>query len=306
MKTVKAIPSRNVGSVGDKVKFRGRVFHKAGNGKWGIFLSDEVKAEVLRLYSDEGLTLRAVAARLSDDAYTFPMRYVQDIVNENKRMRSHYGARDKKVVFLDTQKKTIFDLFNNEGFSITDLGYVLGVGRGAVASLFNRYRRKHKAGRRPSEERVNWSRRMSTQMVRTWNSILSEDAQQCTYDEYVRRVRRLTELVYRVYRQLDVSERAHCQHLDHVLSIHDGYWERSRGRNVKRTTVVPFSLIAHPKNLRLVDREVNLEKGDKSLHSPEELKRKVARSKVKLEPINRKKELRMIASKYKLRAYEEN
>lgn len=306
MKTVKAIPGREVGSVGDKVKFRGRVFHKARNGKWGILLSAEVKAEVLRLYSEEGFTLRATAAHLSDDAYTFPMRYVQDIVNENKSMRSHYGLNEKKAAFLDAQRKVVFELFDREGFSLTDLSYVLGVGRGAVADLFNRYRPKHKAGRRHSEKRVNWSRRMSTEMVQTWNSILSEDAQQCTFEEYTRHIRRLTNLVYRVYRQLDVSERAPCQHLDHVFSIRDGYWERSCGRYVKRKEVVPFHLIAHPKNLRIVSREVNLEKGDTSLHSLEELKRKVVKSKVRLEPINRKKELRLIAQKYKLRAYEEN
>jgi hypothetical protein len=302
---LKQKPDRSVGQVGDVVTVLGRKYLKSSNGVWGPVIDKKLLALIKRLYVNEGNTLRATALAVSDAAHTFSSSVIQNVINENKWMRSHYAEAEKKAAFLDGQSTVIFRLFDDEGFSVTDLARVIGVNRNMVAELFVRHGRPHTTGRRHSEARVNASRRMSPELAATWNRILTIDADECSYQEYRKHIRRLTDVVYRVHRRLDCSERSPDDHLDHILSLRDGYWETRSGKRVKRGTVVPFRLMAHPLNLRLVTRNVNLLKGSRSLHTAEELAKKVAACKVKLEPMNRNKELRMIARKYKLRSYEE-
>jgi hypothetical protein len=306
MKNLKQKPSKAEGNVGDVVRVLGREYQKSPNGAWSPVVNSGLLLQIKQAYAVDGLTLRATAKRVSDEAHTFSPSVIQNIVNAHGWMRSHYGEAKRKDEDLNKNKKVLFKLFDDEAFSIPDLALVTGLTRNVLAPLFERNGRAQKAGCRPSEARVNTSRRMSKAMAETWNRVLSTDVNELTYDEYRSRVRRLTDLVYRLYRTHDHNEREYLAHLDHVFSIHDGYWERRAGKRVKRRVVVPFSLIAHPINLSLIGREANLAKGDRSGMTLDTLTKRVNKSRVQLKPINRNEELRMVAAKYKLRPYDQN
>ena len=305
MKTFKKVPERDVGNVGDIAKVGARTYQKAGNGVWGLVITPSIVAQAKELYCVIGMNLREVASALCLPGHpNISHSTIQSLCNREGWMRSHYGQRDSNLSYLKKNKKKIIILYDNHACTLAELKYVTGLSSGISTFFSEHLNRPRKTTGTHLKKRLISCKALHTYARATWNRILSMDANECTYLEYKAAIRTLTDVVYRRFFYSEHIQRSMQNHVDHILSLRDGYWTIKDGKRVKRKKVVPFCLMAHPENMRLVTSKINLAKGDKSIHSVTELSAKVKQSEIQLIPINRKKELRDLAKHYGLERYE--
>lgn len=302
MQRFKSVPDRSIGDVGDIVRVGPRTYLKAGNGVWGLIVDKALIAVAKKLYCEQGLNLRETAEALKLANHpNISHSMIQRLANQYGWMRSHYGRRDANLEYLKKNKKKIIALYDDHACTSRDLYYLTSIDRNVIDSFLF----KDLGLEKDRALRIARGKSFHGLSRTTWNNILTTSADDCTYEEYKKFIRRLTDVVYRRFFYDDHVERSMQRHVDHILSLRDGYWTFKNGMRVKKKRVVPFALMAHPENMRLVSSKINLVKGDASNHTLEELQRKVNKSKIQLVPIDRKKELRELARHYKLELYEE-
>jgi hypothetical protein len=300
MKKLRVIPNRGEGCVGDLIKVGKRTYLKAPNGKWGIVVDCSLVADIRRCYVDQHMTLRETAGAISDEYRLLPSSLVQQVCNQNGWMRSHYGRKEQSQTYLRKHKKPIKTLFTDYGLHLKDIAFITGVGVDTLSKFMRDYLGlSESTGRRVDRLRREQSRlqlsRLSGQQMKTWNSLLELDVDLLSFKEYKRAVRQLSDLVYRAYCLDNHRKRSLSTHIDHIVSIHDGYWKIKDGCRVRRDSVVPLQYMCHTNNLRLLSSEANLLKGDNSDMSIKALKSKVNGSYQQIQKLNRRRWLLTLA-----------
>lgn len=308
MKKWKSVPTGDIGNVGDTVQVGLRIYLKARNGRWGLVIDRRLIAQIKRLYVVQGMNLREVADQLILPGHpNISHSLVQRIANQEGWMRSHYGRRDASTKYLMRNKNKIRKLFTNHPITLRELGFITNINVEYLSGFISTELgiTRHSSGMRPIKTRAINSKELHVVPRNTWNKILAADPNDMTFTEYRAAVRLLTDVVYRRFFYAEHLQRSKKRHVDHILSLRDGYYVRLGTKRIKRNEVVPFKYMAHPENMRLVASKVNLSKGENSAHSLNQLVRKVKTSNIQLEPVNRRSELQAMATQLKLEPHEE-
>jgi hypothetical protein len=309
MKKWKSVPTGDIGNVGDAVRLGPRAYLKAGNGRWGLVIDRRLIAQIKRLYVVQGMNLREVAELLVLPGHpNISHSLVQRICNQEGWIRSHYGRREAALAYLKRNKKKIAILFTKHALTVRELGFVTNVRIPFLSEFISDDLglNRDTTGMRPIKDRAINSKELHIVPRNTWNRILRTDPNDLTVAEYKAAIRRLTDVVYRRFFNEAHKERNYDVHVDHIFSLSDGYYTRKGGKRIKRDEVVPFKYMVHPENMHIVTRQVNLLKGERSNHTLAQLIKKVEASSIQLKPINRRKELRVMANKINLEPYEED
>lgn len=306
MKTWRSVPAKSFGQVGDSVKVGSRIYMKSANGVWGLIVDKKLVSEIRNLYCVQGLNLREVASAVSDSHHVISHSLVQRVCNEQGWTRSHYGRKEASLVYLRKNKKKILRLYDKHACTLAELRYVTGVP--SLSGFFSTDlgRKRSTTGMRPIKDRLVSFQKLHPTSRGSWNRILTTNPNDLTFLEYKLLVRLMTNIVYRRFYHDDHTQRSMFRHVDHILSIRDGFYKMVEGSPRKRDSVVPFKYMVHPLNMRLVSRSVNLLKGEASNHTLRQLIQKIEVSPIKLEVINRRKELRLLAKELGLERYEES
>jgi hypothetical protein len=201
------------------------------------FFTAKQRADIVKLYTGGlGSSTATIGSK-----YGCSYATIRRVLQEENAFNTDSNAK-KRITFSEMQTKVILEKYG-DGASAKSLSIEFGCCQSVMLRLIR-------------------SRGLNTKDYgRGKNPQISDRG-------YVRTGRRLSRKVYRMYRQHinpeGLSSREHNMHLDHILSIADGY---ALGLTI-------FDL-AHPCNLRMLPALDNLRKYKKSDHTKQDLLNKI-------------------------------
>lgn len=269
------IPRTHPGNVGDVIKWsNGHKYEKTKNGKWKLILSQPLKRKILKLYKTS--TLRQVA-----DEVGISMSTVQGVVNEEGASKGKADLIHSTKEKLLVNKRKIFSLYK-KGKSLQEIADLLEI------RDYAHIRKVVEAElelRDPKERAALFIKKAidkgTAGCVKAHNASLSRASKLrfTSYEDYYYHARTITNSVIHAWsRVIDPkSKRSPDYHVDHQLSIFDGWHEYSESKNkyVKRTKPVPLKLLVHPANLKLMPGKTNMTKHSRSHLTLDQLQSKI-------------------------------
>jgi hypothetical protein len=271
------IPRTYPGNVGDTVKWKnGYSYTKSKNGKWALIIPDRLKKKVVRLYKNQ--TFRDISEEVG-----LSMSTVQAIVNEEgvSKGKADLIKHHKQIVQKNRQK--IIRMYVKDSASIQEITECVAL---RDPLHVKNVLQEEGIALRSTSERVNLAFQRSLELgtancvKRNQESLRNAFRKTfTTQSSYKYAVRKVTESVLVVWGDLidTKSLRSYDHHVDHQLSLFDGWniYSQAKNRYVKRSPIVPLHIICHPANLKLMPCTTNMKKNSTSHLSLEELLLKI-------------------------------
>lgn len=275
--SIQNVIDRKEGKVGDRRKHTNGLYYvKARNGKWQLEISPGLVSKVRSLYVKEKINLREVGQRLGICHST-----VSIIANANG-----FGSGKKDVIranknILEKYKKEITRMYVKQGMSFKEIADSLNTRWQLVGTYIKSLGIKR--SQKEQNQLCTISRTQNgndpRQRVLREQDVLKVGHRFKNFREYAKAVRKATSYVYYFWKNIvdPRLKRSKDFHLDHQLSIFEGYYEYDATKNkyVARRSPVPIVVMAHPANLKIMPGITNAKKCSSSHHTLEQLLRKI-------------------------------
>lgn len=276
-------PDNTFGMVDDVIHWNGIAMRKGSNGRWGLaWTSDQINT-LKRLYLDQELSIRDVAAHF-DVGHTVIQKKLQELDLTRKAPNRIPGARTPNPEYVWCLKwKAVLDELLSMGFTCTEIAQEVQIKPEHIRKVVEGSGTRH--AKKWTESSLKYQ--ASTFMLFPENEdlwiALATRTEFKNYPEYQSVVRSLTKLALSRYGSLfpDLQIRPRGQsrigcntlHRDHRFSIHSGYF--IPGTITPRPTPVPVIIVAHPVNLEFLPGSNNSSKGSNSSVSLSSLRKEI-------------------------------
>lgn len=271
--------------IGTRIRCGRFLFEKSANGKWGIVKDKYFLSVVNRFYHKDNLNMRQTAEKLSAlVGMKLSHSVVQSALVELGSWRSHYesGARQRKV--FNANLESILKLYKS-GEPWQYIADRFGITATFVDTELRSLGYKTLESKRlANANRKSWRQENGVKhglFIQSVEKMLSLDISKMSMDKYRRTIIRFTNCVLNQFGHIVDPKglRSKDYHVDHKLSVFDGYFDRlspDGESRVAKVEKIPLRLMCHPANFEILDAKANMSiKRNRSSVTVAQLKREI-------------------------------